>query len=133
MQLVLNGNTLEELVKEAQNFLVSCGKVSINNSEHLEDEVPPKKKGKKPEKSFSLDNDGADEAEGLEYDDDDAVSSLDEEEDEEISEKDIIKAFQAYSRKESKDEARKILKKFNAKNPTEIDKEDYAKIMKLLS
>lgn len=119
MQLVLEGDDLDCIIKEAESFLKrAC--FADKPEDVSEEKSPPAKKTAKKEKE-------------VEEETDEEFSLGDEKDEKELTLKsDIIPALQAYAREHSREDAAKILKKFKVKAVHDLKAEDYPAVMKAL-
>jgi hypothetical protein len=139
-------------LKEVVSDLTKAGEAKMKLDESLEnglDKKEAKKQAKKKsdedEGTFDLDSDVLDLTK-----DDPEMSDEDEETEEKpkakpkkeepvkkaaskVSQKDVIKAFQAFAAKKGKEPAIKILKQYKVKKVVDISPDDFEGVMKLLS
>lgn len=128
--------TLNDLdPKKAAQILAMLSKKAAATStdddddEDEEEETTPRKTGKKPAQRAASNDDDDD------TEDDDDDTDDDDESNDGPTMAEVLAAFKTFTKKNkgNKKPAIAILKKFDVKSPSELEEEDFGKVMKLLT
>jgi len=124
--------TFQDISKEQAEELLTVFNGNEEEEEEEEEVVKPKSKKKASKKKASKKSEDEDDDMGI---DDDGEDDGD---DDDISKDDLIKAFKKYVKKfddvkKGRTQAKKVLKKFKSANVDDIDEDDYAAVMKVLT